>query len=189
MPMLTTADRAALADLIRTRSFARGDFTLASGRKSSLYFNLKPTMMHPLGALLAGRALLDALEGEAVDYVGGLEMGAVPLISVMGALSAQAGRPVGTLFVRKQAKEHGAKQRVEGLAPGESLAGKRLVAVEDVTTTGGSVLQAIEAVRAEGAVVDAALTLLDREEGAEEALATAGIRLLRVFRASEIAGG
>lgn len=177
----------ALKALIRARSFAKGDFTLASGKKSSLYFNLKPTMMHPLGANLAGNAMLDAIANEDVDYVGGLEMGAVPLIAAMAALSVPRGKPLNTFFVRKKAKEHGAKQLVEGLAPGESLAGKRVIAAEDVTTTGGSVLQAIEAVREQGGIVTTVLTLLDRQEGAAEALAEHGLRLISVVTAQEIA--
>lgn len=184
-----STDLDALKALIRARSFATGDFTLASGKKSSLYFNLKPTMMHPRGAYLAGSAMLDAIAGEPVDYVGGLEMGAVPLISAMAALSVPRGQPLATFFVRKKAKEHGAKQLIEGLAPGESLAGKRVIAAEDVTTTGGSVLQAIEAVREAGGLCDTVLTLLDREEGARDMLAAQGLRLISVVTARDIAQG
>lgn len=183
-----STDLSALVALIRSRSYATGDFTLASGRKSRHYFNLKPTMMHPQGALLAGTAMLDAITDEGADYVGGLEMGAVPLISAMAALSAQRGAPIGAFFVRKKAKDHGAKQLIEGLAPGESLAGKRVIAAEDVTTTGGSVLQAIAAVREAGGICDTVLTLLDREEGAREALEAEGLRLISVVRASDVAG-
>jgi orotate phosphoribosyltransferase len=184
-----STDLEALKALIRARSFATGDFTLASGKKSSLYFNLKPTMMHPQGAYLAGSAMLDAVAGELVDYVGGLEMGAVPLITAMAALSVPRGHPMATFFVRKKAKEHGAKQLIEGLAPGESLAGKRVIAAEDVTTTGGSVLQAIEAVREAGGLCDTVLTLLDREEGARDMLAAQGLRLISVVTARDIAQG
>jgi orotate phosphoribosyltransferase len=185
--MTTTRDR--LLGLIRTRSFATGDFTLASGKKSSLYFNLKPTMMHPDGAHLLGHALLDAIEGEPAAYIGGLELGAVPLVTTMAAASAQRGAPLPAFFVRKKAKEYGAKALIEGLGPGESLSGQRVVAVEDTSTTGGSLLQAIAAVREAGGIVEAAVTVIDRQEGASEALAAEGVRLLRVFTAAEIAGG
>jgi len=182
-----TRDR--LLGLIRTRSFATGDFTLASGKKSSLYFNLKPTMMHPDGAHLLGHALLDAIEGEPAVYIGGLELGAVPLVTTMAAASAQRGVPLPGFFVRKKAKEYGAKQLIEGLGPGESLEGKRVIAVEDTSTTGGSLLQAIAAVREAGGIVEAAVTVIDRQEGAMEALAAEDVRLLSVFTAKDVASG
>src|SRR5947208_17101543 len=90
--------------IIRDRSFRRGKFQLASGRESELYFNLKPTMMSPTGALLSARALLARIRLENVDYVGGLEMGAVPVIAALAAISAAEGQPVKTFFVRKQPK-------------------------------------------------------------------------------------
>ncbi len=183
-----STDLPALKALIRARSFATGDFTLASGKKSHLYFNLKPTMMHPVGAHLLGHALLDAIAGEPVDYVGGLELGAVPLVTSMAAASAQRGSPLPAFFVRKKAKDYGAKALIEGLGPGESLEGKRAIAVEDTSTTGGSVLQAIEAIREAGGIVTAAVTVIDRQEGAVETLAAAGVRLVWVFTAAEIAG-
>lgn len=142
--------RARLADIIRTRSFGRGDITLASGRKSNFYFNLKPTMLDAEGASLLAELTLDALISEKVDYVGGLEMGAVPIAGAIAQLSFMRGHPIQAFFVRKKPKEHGAKLTVEGLARGESLQGKRVVIVEDVTTTGGSALKAVEVVREAG---------------------------------------
>ena len=176
---------AELRELIRTRSFRRGDFTLASGRKSDLYFNLKPTMMDPRGAHLSALAFLDRVLAEHADYVGGLEMGAVPVIAALAAISDAAGAPVRTFFVRKQAKEHGTRDVIEGLAPGESLAGRRVLIADDVATTGGSIIKTIEAVRAAGAAVDAALVLIDRQEGAAEALAGHGLRLISVFTGAD----
>ena len=174
-----------LIGLVKARSFKTGDFTLASGRKSHRYFNLKPTMMTPEGGYLCALGVLATLEPLAPDYVGGLEMGAVPVVSALAALSHQRGQPIGTFFVRKAAKGHGARQQLEGLAESERLAGKRVVIVEDVTTTGGSALQAVEVARAEGALIDAIVTLLDREEGAREALAAEGLALHAVLRAPE----
>ena len=135
-----SASRARLADIIRKRSFGRGEITLASGRKSDFYFNLKPTMLDPEGAALLAEMSLDALKDDKVDYIGGLEMGAVPIAGAIAQLSWLKGRPIAAFFVRKKPKEHGARLAVEGLAKGESLAGKRIVIVEDVTTTGGSAL-------------------------------------------------
>jgi orotate phosphoribosyltransferase len=99
----------------------------------------------------------------------------VPLATAVAVASYAQGRPIAAFFVRKQAKEHGARKLVEGLAPGESLEGRRVVILEDVTTTGGSAMKAIEAVRAEGAVIDRVISVVDRLEGAADAFKAAGI--------------
>jgi len=178
-------DEAALLELIRARSFRRGKFKLVSGAESDRYFNLKPTMMDPQGAFLAARAFIDRIVPEGVDYVGGLEMGAVPIIGALAAVSHAEGRPIRSFFQRKTAKEYGAQLALEGLGPDETLEGKRVMVLDDVATSGGSILKTVEAARAAGAGVDVAMVLLDREEGAQEALAKAGVRLLSVFKASQ----
>ena len=181
-------DRERLIEIIRKRSFReKGAFKLASGRMSTIYFNLKPTMLDPDGARLIGAALAEKAAALGGDYVGGLEMGAVPLVTAAAAMSAVAGKPVGAIFVRKAAKEHGTQSLIEGLAEGESLAGKRLVVVEDVTTTGGSALKAVTTLRAAGATVEHVVTVVDREEGATAAFAAAGILLHALFRKREFA--
>jgi orotate phosphoribosyltransferase len=169
-----------LLEMIRARSFRLGKFTLTSGRESDLFFNLKTTMMDPRGAHLCAKAFLDRVPA-GTDYVGGLEMGAVPVIAALAAVSDIAGRPVKTFFVRKAAKGHGTNEVVEGLAVGETLAGKQVLVTDDVATTGGSVLQAIEAARAAGAIVTDALVIVDRQEGGAEALAAKGVKLASVF--------
>jgi orotate phosphoribosyltransferase len=171
--------------IIRERSFRRGKFRLASGRESELYFNLKPTMMSPKGALLSARALLARIWPENASYAGGLEMGAVPVIAALAAISEAEGRPVKTFFVRKQPKGHGTMDMIEGLAPNETLANAHAIAIDDVATSGGSILKAVDAMRAAGAEVKTALVLIDREEGATEALQVQGIRLLSVFKGRE----
>ena len=181
------SDENELFELIKSRSFRRGAFTLSSGRESSLYFNLKPTMMHPRGAWLCATVFLRRIRSEKVDYAGGLEMGAVPVIGSLAALSEAEGRPVHTFFVRKAAKAHGTREVIEGMGPGESLAGKRSIVLDDVATTGNAILQAVAAARAANAVVESALVLIDREEGAAEAVGGEGIRLLSVFRARDFA--
>ena len=103
---------------------------------------------------------------EKIDYVGGLEMGAVPIAGAIAQLSFMRGHPIQAFFVRKKPKEHGAKLTVEGLARGESLQGKRVVVVEDVTTTGGSAIKAVDVVREAGGEVVLVFTMVDREEGA-----------------------
>ena len=181
-------DRSTLFEIVRRRSFRQGGaFTLASGRTSTIYFNLKPTMLDPQGARLIGSAFAAKAAEFGADYVGGLELGAVPIVAATAAMSAVAGRPVGAVFVRKEAKGHGTKSLIEGLAEDENLVGQRVVVIEDVTTTGGSALQAIRALRGAGAEVRQILTVVDREEGAEKAFAEQGIALSALFRKSDFA--
>lgn len=175
MPDVSAA-RARLIEIVRPRSFSTGgDIKLVSGRSSSFYFNMKPSMLFPESAHLIAVLILDALKGARIDYIGGLEMGAVPLATAVAVASHARGTPIAAFFVRKQAKDHGARKLVEGLAPGESLQGKRVVILEDVTTTGGSAMKAIEAVRAEGAIIDRVISVVDRLEGAAAAFQAAGI--------------
>lgn len=180
-----SASRARLAEIIRQRSFGRGEITLASGRKSDFYFNLKPTMLDPEGAALLADLTFDALRDDRVDYVGGLEMGAVPLAGAIAQLSWLKNQPIAAFFVRKKPKEHGARLSVEGLTKGETLQGKRIVIVEDVTTTGGSAIKAVEAVRESGGEIVAVFTMVDREEGADATFAQAGVPFRSLYKASE----
>lgn len=179
------AARARLRDIIHERSFGLGEVKLASGRTSNFYFNLKPSMLDAEGAALLAQLTLEALAGEKIDYIGGLEMGAVPIAGAVAQLSFMTGAPMQAFFVRKKPKEHGAKLSVEGLAPGESLQGKRVVVVEDVTTTGGSAMKAVEAARDAGAEIVFVLTIVDREEGATENFAALGLDFRAIYRASE----
>ena len=182
--MSISASRARLHRIIANRSFGRGDVTLASGRKSDFYFNLKPTMLNPEGAALLAELTFDALKDGKYDYVGGLEMGAVPIAGAIAQLSWINGHPIAAFFVRKKPKDYGAKAQVEGLTKDESLNGKRIVIVEDVTTTGGSALKAAEAIREAGGEVALVLTMVDREEGATETFKQAGLPFKSLFKAS-----
>src|ERR1700751_1780893 len=180
-----SASRARLHDIIRRRSFGRGEVTLASGRKSDFYFNLKPTMLDPEGAALLAEVNYEALRDHGLDYIGGLAMGAVPLAGAIAQLSWLKGHPIAAFFVRKKPKEHGARLSVAGLVKGETLEGKRIVIVEDVTTTGGSALKAVEAVREAGGEIALVFTMVDREEGATETFAEAGIQFRALYKAGE----
>jgi orotate phosphoribosyltransferase len=184
-----SAARQRLAAIIAARSFGRGDITLTSGRKSNFYFNLKPTMLDPEGAALLAELTLAALADERIDYVGGLEMGAVPIAGAVAQLSFLKGKPIAAFFVRKKPKEHGAKLSVEGLAPGQTLNGKRVVVVEDVTTTGSSALKAVEAVKDAGGEVAFVFTMIDREEGAAETFRQVGLPFRSLYRAREFLDG
>ena len=181
-----SATRSRLVEVVKKRSFSTGTETkLVSGRSTTFYFNMKPTMLDPEGGYLIATLILDALEGSDVDLIGGLEMGAVPLAVAVAVSSQIKGWPLRAFFVRKQAKEHGAKKLVEGLAPGESLQGKRIVVLEDVTTTGGSAMKAIEALKAEGAIIDRVITVVDRLEGAADAFRAAGVPFSALLTAAD----
>jgi orotate phosphoribosyltransferase len=168
--------------IIKERSFARGKFVLASGRESSVYLDLKPTMFHPEGANLVARLLLDKLKDRPVDYVGGLEMGAVPLVTAVTLMSAETARPIPGFFVRKNVKKHGTERRIEAV---RDLKGRNVVILEDVTTTGGSSMQAVLAAQEAGAQVILVLTVVDRREGAAEFFQEQGLPFEWLFRAEE----
>lgn len=178
-------DRRALLDLILEVSFERREVTLASGRKSSFYLDLRQTLMRPRGVELAGRLVLDRLlEGPAVEAVGGMAVGAVPLVSAVLAAAAREPRCARLLgfFVRKEKKAHGLGRQIEGgFSPGQTVA-----LVEDTTTTGGSTLDALSIVEAEGGKVARVLCLVDRGEGAAEAFAARGVRLEPIFARGDL---
>jgi orotate phosphoribosyltransferase len=176
------AIREKLIKLIAERSFGRRKVVLASGRESDFYFDMKPTMFHPEGAALLARMILQRLAAVNVDYVGGLEMGAVPLIASVSAFSFEEGKPIPGFFVRKAVKDHGTKKRIEGT---DSLAGKNVAILEDVTTTGGSAIQAADVAREAGANVVLVLSIVDRLEGARESFDAAGLRFDSLFTADD----
>jgi orotate phosphoribosyltransferase len=180
------AARGRLIEIVRKRSFSTGTETkLVSGRSTNFYFNMKPSMLDPEGGALIAKLMLDALPPGEIDLVGGLEMGAVPLVVGVAVSSQAMGRPLRAVFVRKQAKDHGARQLIEGLAPGESVRGKRIAVLEDVTTTGGSAMKAIEALKAEGAIIARVISLVDRLEGAADAFKRAGIPFTAILTAAD----
>jgi orotate phosphoribosyltransferase len=184
-------DREKLRSLLASRSFKRDEangFLLASGVRSRIYFNLKTTMLHPEGAAECGRGLLQLLQSLNADYVAGLEMGAVPLLSVVAAYSAEGTHPVAAVFVRKKPKDHGTALMIEGLDElgGESLAGKRVVLIDDVATSGGSILQAADQIEAAGGEVRDAIVIVDRQQGAADRLAARGLKLHTLFTAADL---
>lgn len=163
-------DRARLKQLLREHSLMFGDFTLVSGRKSKFYFDSKKTTLLPEGAYLVAAEVLDMLKSHEIeaDAIGGMTLGADPVVCPVAALSHLAGRPLRAFIVRKEAKGHGTGNQIEGnLAPGS-----RVVIVDDVVTTGGSTLRAIEAAEDAGLHVVAVLCIVDREEGGGEKLSS-----------------
>jgi len=167
--------------LLKERAFKRGKVVLASGRESDFYFDMKPAMLDPDGAGLMAELILQEIQDVKADCVGGLEMGAVPLIAPVAMRSLDFGRRLPGFFVRKTVKDHGTKKRVDG----NDITGKSVVILEDVTTTGGSAMDAVKAVTEAGAKVALVISILDRGEGAADLYAKAGIPFKSLFRAEE----
>ena len=173
-----------LLTLLAQRSAKRGTFTLASGRQSDLYIDCRLTTMHPEGLSLIGPLALAQIRarGWDADAVGGLTLGADPVSYAIAYASQLAGTPVRAFTVRKEAKTHGTGKLIEGAF----LPGDRVVVIEDVITTGGSALKAVDAIRAAGGLILGVLSVVDREEGGREALEAAGLVVTSLARASEI---
>jgi orotate phosphoribosyltransferase len=181
-----SGDRERLVALLLERSFRVGDFVLSSGASSRFYIDCRTTTTHAEGQAVVGRLGLAALReaGLRPDAVGGLTLGADPVAYSIAHASWIAGDPVHAFTVRKEPKAHGTGKRVEGCFQ----SGDRVVVVEDVITTGGSALKAIEAVEAEGGQVLAVLSLVDREEGGREAIEAHGYPVHALVGVGELLG-
>jgi orotate phosphoribosyltransferase len=176
-----------LLDIIRRRSLltAGGPFKLASGEMSDYYLDMKPTAFDPEGAALIGEIVVLMLANDTdIDSIGGLELGAVPIVAAISAHSWHAGRPVQGFVVRKETKGHGTNKKIDG----NFKDGTKVVLVEDVTTKGGSVMQAVRAVRERGATVAKIITIVDRLEGAGDNLKKEGLELVPIFTRNDLLG-
>ena len=177
--------RSELLELILAHTFKREKVVLACGRESDFYLDLRQTLMRPRGVALAGALLLDRLRsGPAVDSVGGMVVAAVPVVSAILAAAAflDPGTPLLGFFVRKEAKGHGLGRRIEGAFE----TGHTVARVEDTTTTGGSTLDAVEAVTEAGGKVARVLCLVDRGEGAADAFAARGLALEAIYTRTDL---
>ena len=172
-----------LLQLLAAQAYRHGQFTLASGRSSHHYVNCKPVSLSGVGLALLGRLLLDQVEPGAVA-VAGLTLGADPLVSAVAMRAALDGRQLDALIVRKQAKGHGTGAWLEGPLP---AAGSRITVLEDVVTSGGSSLQAVEQLRQAGYLVERVVTIVDRQEGGLEALQAAQLELRSLYLLEEVA--
>ncbi|MGC6482553.1 MAG: orotate phosphoribosyltransferase [Synechococcus sp.] len=175
--------RDTLLNRLATECYRHGTFTLASGRSSDHYVNCKPVALSGSGLALISPAMLALVEIESVA-VGGLTLGADPLVSGVAMAAAQAGRQLDALIVRKQAKGHGTGAWLEGPLP---AVGSRVTVLEDVVTTGGSSIKAVNQLKDAGYRVERVVTIVDREEGGQDAMEAAGLDLESLFRLSEIA--
>lgn len=175
-PTGPASTRDQLRDLIRDLAVVHGRVTLASGREADYYVDLRRVTLHHRAAPLIGHVLLDRLEevglgpGE-IDATGGLTLGADPVATSLLHAAASRGLDLDAFVVRKEAKAHGMQRRIEG----PDIAGRRVVVVEDTSTTGGSVATAVEAVRAAGAEVRGVAVLVDRDTGAREKIEALGV--------------
>ncbi|MGB1775178.1 MAG: orotate phosphoribosyltransferase [Synechococcus sp.] len=182
LPGSSDDQRRILLERLATLAYRRGQFTLASGRQSEHYVNCKPVSLSGSGLALISAGMLAHVEEEAVA-VAGLTLGADPLVSGVAVLAAQQDRALDALIVRKQAKGHGTGAWLEGPLP---AAGAVITVLEDVVTTGGSSLKAVHQLREAGYRVQRVVTIVDREEGGEAAMAAADLELISLFRLSEI---
>ncbi|MDB4676688.1 orotate phosphoribosyltransferase [bacterium] len=168
-------DREALIDLISKESLRRGQFTLASGKQASYYLDCRKITLHPKGANLIAEGMLDVMQqlGELPEAVGGMAIGADPITASIVTIAGQQDLPLKGFMVRKEPKDHGTGQQVEG--PVEP--GQKVIIVEDVITSGGSAIKAVEVAREYGLQVDHVIAIIDRLAGGEAAFAAKGIQL------------
>jgi len=183
---MTHADmKQRLAEIVLEKSFQYRDnppFTLASGKTSNYYFNCKTTTMDPEGMYLIGNILFDMLGDADISAAGGLTLGADPIANALSLISYQKNKPIKSFVVRKDVKDHGTKKAVEG----NITTGERVVIIDDVITTGGSTITAIEIAREAGLVIDRVIALIDREEGGRENIRKYVDRVDAVLTRSEI---
>ena len=181
-------ERQRLKELLLSKSYREGTFTLTSGKTSDFYIDGKQTTLDAEGGYLCGRLLFDLIQQapQAIGGVGGMTLGADPLVTAVSVVSHLAGKPIPAFIVRKEAKGHGTGNYLEGknnLQPGCAVA-----LLEDVVTTGGTLIKVIERVENEGFTVALVATVVDREEGGAAVLAEAGYPLHAVFTRTELIG-
>jgi len=186
-------DWSRLVDLVRELAFIDGGsddaFTLASGKKSRWFFDTKPVMMHPEASHIIGELLNIRMDEFGADFVGGLELGAVPLTAIAVTMSPKNSARRG-FMVRKEPKGRGGRKtnNPPGIEGSSLAAGGKIVIVEDVTTTGGSAIKAVERIHNDtDCVVIAVISIVDREEGADQAFASAGIQFESLMTRSDVA--
>lgn len=176
------SDREELKKILIERSILKGDFILVSGKKSAYYINGKMTTLHAKGLNLSAKLLLESFSDLEYDGFAGPVIGADPIIGALLTLSAERGEEKEGFLIRKEAKGHGTQNLVEG----NLETGMKVIIVEDVVTTGGSLLRAAEAIVAGGGEIAAVHVLVDREEGAVDRITSAGYEFRSLFRVSEL---
>lgn len=182
----TMTDRERLKQIILEKSYRKGNFTLSSGKTSDFYIDGKQTTLSAEGGYLCGKLLFELIRNneEEIAAVGGMTLGADPLVTAASIVSFLEGSPIPAFIVRKESKGHGTGQYIEGM---KNLPEGAVVAlVEDVVTTGGTLFQVIDRVQAQGYRVGLVVTVVDRQEGGAEALAKKGYPLKTIFTRQEL---
>lgn len=174
-------DKARLKAILLEKSYRRGTFKLSSGKESDFYIDGKQTTLSAEGGYLTGRLLFEMIRqsGTKIDAVGGMTLGADPIVTAVSVVSFLEKQPIPAFIVRKESKKHGTEAYIEGQQ--NIPAGATVALVEDVVTTGGTLLKVIDRVEAQGYKVGLVATIIDREEGGTEALAEKGYRLAALF--------
>lgn len=176
-------EREELRDLIIREAYFQEKITLSSGKESDYYIDARRVTLGARGATLCAKLILEAIGDDPVDAIGGPTLGADPLIGAISVLRLQAGRPINTFIIRKTPKAHGKQQQIEGPTLNK---GSRVVLIDDVATTGKAFLQSLDVLSQAGIEVHKAICLVDRGEGAREAVAARGCELVSLFDISEI---
>ncbi len=179
-------NRQRLKEIILEKSYRKGEFTLTSGKTSDFYVDVKQTSLSAEGSYLCGKLILELMLAaeEPIQAVGGMTLGADPLVTAVSVVSHLEGHPVPAFIVRKEAKGHGTANYIEGLS--NMPAGCRVTLLEDVVTTGGTLIKVIDRVEAAGFTVAQIITVVERQEGGVEVLADAGYRLESLFTREEL---
>ena len=179
-------ERQRLKEILLAKSYRKGEFTLTSGKTSDFYIDGKQTTLSAEGSYLCGKLLFELItqEIEPIEAVGGMTLGADPLVTAVSLVSYLEKRPIPAFIVRKEAKGHGTGNYIEGLK--NMPQGCRVALVEDVVTTGGTLLKVIERVESQGFKVGLVTTIVERQEGGTQALAEKGYRLASIFTREEL---
>jgi orotate phosphoribosyltransferase len=170
--------RKTLYELVKKRSFKFGKFVLSSGKESSYYFDGKQVTLHPLGAYVLAKVIIEKIKDKNIQAVGGLTIGADPIVGSLAPICYLEGLNLKLFIVRKAAKEHGEKRLIEGP---KLLSSDRVVILDDVLTTGSSIIRAIEAVKDIGCPVVKIIVLVDRLEGGTEKIENMGLKVDSIF--------
>jgi len=179
---LTQKQRQRFLELVRERALLRGDFTLASGAKATYFFDMKMVTLHAEGAYLVGRLVYELLKDADIAAVGGLTLGADPIVAAVAVVSHVEGKPIPAFIQRGETKGHGTQKSIEGYIPPK---GGRVAIVEDVITKGGATLKAIELAEAVGCRVVKVVALVDRHQGGSDEVRRRGYDFTAILHADE----
>ena len=180
---IISQDKQALLNLILSQAYFREKIILSSGKESDFYIDARRVTLSAQGAYLCAKVILDLVKNDAFDAIGGPTLGADPIVGAIGVLSFQADKPINTFIVRKAPKFHGKQQQVEGPLLKEN---GRVILIDDVATTGKAFLESIEVLNKMGIKTPKAICIIDRQEGAAEALAQKSCQLVSIFKIGEI---